>query len=76
MPSTPIDGVLASVNATDRTYYLRRALQEQEAACAAACVEARERHEELAAAYRRRCRPGAMLRPRPAMTSNAVDCAT
>ena len=40
----------------DRTYYLRRALQEDQAAAIATCTEARERHLELAAAYRLRCR--------------------
>jgi hypothetical protein len=44
------------MNASDRTYYLRRILQEQEAARVAMCPEARERHEELADAYRLRCR--------------------
>jgi hypothetical protein len=38
----------------DRTYYLRRALQEDEAARVATCREARERHLELASAYRLR----------------------
>jgi hypothetical protein len=39
----------------DRTYYLRRALQEDEAARVAACAQARGRHLELASAYRLRC---------------------
>ena len=42
------------MNADDRAYYLRRALQEHEAARMATCPQARERHEELAAAYRLR----------------------
>lgn len=40
----------------NRAYYLRRALQEQEAVRNAACSEARKRHEELAAAYLLRLR--------------------
>jgi len=44
------------MDAKDRTYFLRRVLQEQEAALNAACAEARERHEQLAAAYLSRCR--------------------
>lgn len=40
----------------DRTYFLRRALQEDEAARKAMSAEARERHLELAEAYRFRCR--------------------
>ena len=40
----------------ERAYYLRRATQEQQAALAATCTQARERHEELAAAYQVRCR--------------------
>lgn len=43
------------MDAKDRAYFLRRALQEQQAARNAACPEARERHEELAAAYRFKC---------------------
>ena len=39
----------------DRTYYLRRALQEDTAAQIATCSAARRRHLELAAAYRLRC---------------------
>jgi len=77
MRSTPVDAVFAFVNGNDQAYYLRRALQEQEAAGAAACLEARERHEELAAAYRLRCRPaGRPNRPEPSRTSNEVDYAT
>lgn len=41
----------------DRAYYLRRALQEDAAARIAGCEAARQRHLELAAAYRIRCRP-------------------
>jgi hypothetical protein len=44
------------VDGRDRAYFLRRAIEEQEAGRNAACVEARERHEKLAAAYRLRCR--------------------
>jgi hypothetical protein len=44
------------MDARDRAYFLKRALQEQEAAQVSICAEARERHEELAAAYRLRCR--------------------
>lgn len=43
------------MDARDRAYYLRRIVQEQEAAKMAVCREARERHDELAAAYRLRC---------------------
>jgi len=49
------------MDANDRAYYLRRAVQEQEAARTAACAEARERHEQLGAAYRRRCYGGSPL---------------
>jgi hypothetical protein len=48
------------MNAKDQAYYLRRILQEQEAANNAACWQARERHEELASAYRSRCRSDEM----------------
>lgn len=41
----------------DREYFLRRVLQEDEAARRAKCEAARQRHEELAAAYRRRLFP-------------------
>lgn len=49
------------MDAQERTYYLRRILQEQEAARVAKSAEARERHEELAAAYQLRCRVDAQL---------------
>jgi hypothetical protein len=64
------------MNAKDRAYYLRRILQEQEAASAAASAEARERHEELAEAYQLRCRLDALSidRPQPE-PSRAVDYA-
>lgn len=39
----------------DQVYYRNRVLQEDEAAKKATCTEARDRHEELAAAYRLRC---------------------
>jgi hypothetical protein len=52
------------MDANDRAYFLRRALQEQEAARLATCPEARHRHDELAAAYRFRCRMDA-LEPAP-----------
>jgi hypothetical protein len=39
------------MNMDDRSYYRKRALQEAEAARAATCEQARERHVELAAAY-------------------------
>ena len=45
----------------DRTYFLRRALQEDAAARIAGCEAARQRHLELAAAYRIRCRPNAAI---------------
>ncbi len=38
----------------DRDYFLKRALEEDEAAQAATCPQAKRRHEELAVAYRRR----------------------
>ena len=44
------------MDAKDRAYFLRRVLQEERAARSATCPEARDRHEELAAAYRLRCR--------------------
>lgn len=44
------------MDANDRAYYLKRILQEEEAARNAGCKVARERHEELAAAYQLRCR--------------------
>lgn len=40
----------------DESYYRSRATQEETAARMATCPEARGRHEELAAAYRFRCR--------------------
>lgn len=40
----------------DKAYYLRRVHEEQEAARNALNPQARERHEELAAAYQLRCR--------------------
>jgi len=43
------------MNAKDQAYLLRRMLQEEEAAGQAASIEARARHEQLAAAYRARC---------------------
>ena len=52
------------MDANDRAYFLRRAFQEEEAARLATCREARDRHEELAAAYRFRCRMDA-LKPAP-----------
>ena len=48
------------MDANDRAYFLRRALQEQEAARLATCSQARNRHEELAAAYHFRCRMDAL----------------
>jgi len=39
----------------DLAYYRRRAAQEDEAARSAACQAARDRHLELAEAYRARC---------------------
>ena len=43
------------MTADDYDYYAVRARQEDQAALHAACVAARERHEELADAYRLRC---------------------
>lgn len=39
----------------DTTYFQKRALQEENAARAATCPKASERHAELAAMYRYRC---------------------
>ena len=44
------------LSSTDRDFYRRRAVQEDEAAARASCCEARLAHEELAAAYRQLCR--------------------
>ena len=64
------------MDVNDRDYYLRRALQEQEAARNAACLPARERHEELAKAYRLRCRLDATAtNPLVAQNSEAIDYA-
>lgn len=38
----------------DRAYFMRRAIQERDAARRASCPEARERHEEMASLYRMR----------------------
>jgi hypothetical protein len=40
----------------DQVYYRHRARQEEEAARIATCSEARDRHDELASAYRLRSR--------------------
>lgn len=40
----------------DQTYYRRRTREEEEAARIATCREARDRHDELASAYRLRAR--------------------
>ena len=62
------------MDADDRAYYLRRTIQEQEAARHAACPEARERHEELLNAYRLRCRLGGLTSgPLAMQNSEAVD---
>lgn len=42
------------MNADDRDYYLRRALEEDAAALTAVSLAARWRHEELASLYRMR----------------------
>lgn len=64
------------MDADDRAYYLKRTLQEQEAARNASCPEARERHEELANAYRHRCQPsGSACGPLALQNSEAVDYA-
>ena len=49
------------MDAFERAYYLRRILQEREAARIATSAEVRERHEELASAYQLRCRVDAQL---------------
>ena len=46
------------MSAIDKAYFLRRALQEEEAARTARCDAARERHRILADAYRLECRKG------------------
>jgi len=43
--------LFAIMDAKNKSSYLRRILQEQEAGRNAACWQARERHEELASAY-------------------------
>lgn len=53
---------ICAMSLNDRTYYVRRALQEERAARIASCEAARERHLELAAAYRRICRGDAVVR--------------
>lgn len=53
----------------NRAYYRSRIVAEQEAARNAACDAARERHEELAAAYHLRCR----LEASPSARSKASD---
>jgi hypothetical protein len=53
------------MDAKDHAYFLGRALQEQEAARRAECSQARQRHEELAAAYRFRCCHGVASARRP-----------
>lgn len=44
------------MDARTRAYYLHRIVQEEDAARKTNCAEARERHEELAEAYRLRFR--------------------
>ena len=62
------------MDASDRAFYLRRALQEQEAAHNAACPEARECHQALANAYRLRCRfSAAAHEPSTVQNSEVVD---
>jgi hypothetical protein len=57
----------------DRTYFLRRALQEDEAARKATSAEVRERHLELAEAYRFRCRADRLpLRARQSVEEEVV----
>jgi hypothetical protein len=46
------------MNIADRTYYLRRAVQEDATARVAGCDEAQQSHLKLAEAYRARCRSG------------------
>lgn len=68
----------------DYDYYSVRAQQEDAAALRAACDAARERHEELADAYRLRCQlirglfPGAMPKPvsgyKPKRTREPIVC--
>lgn len=55
------------MDARDQAYYLKRIVQEQEAARRASCPAARERHDELAAAYRLRCQINSL---RAALTRN------
>ena len=57
------------MDARDQAYYLKRIVQEQEAAANAASAVARERHEELAAAYRYRCRAD----PGPVVASESMQ---
>jgi len=51
----------AHMATNDCAYFLRRIQQEQEAARAATCTQARERHEELAQAYRLRFQIDALI---------------
>lgn len=50
----------------NRAYFERRIFQEKEAARMATSLQARERHEELAEAYRFRCMMNAELSAEPA----------
>ena len=63
MRFSALDAVVGIMDANDKAYYLRRILQEEEAARTASCSVARERHEELAAAYQLRCRMDALAPP-------------
>ena len=65
MRSSALTAVVSIMDANDRAYYLRRIFDEEEAARAASCAVARERHEELAAAYQVRCRMDALAPPMP-----------
>ena len=58
------------VTGTERTYYVRRALQEERAAAIASCQAARDRHQELARAYRAILRDHAI--PRHSVVADQV----
>lgn len=56
----------------DHDYYERRARQEEAAASSATCDVARERHQELADAYRFRCSLALGLN-KPACSATVID---
>jgi len=61
-PSISVES--SAMSANDKAYFLRRALQEEEAARTATCDAARERHRILADAYRLECSNGRAVKVR------------